>query len=317
MPQVSSKSKKEEILSAYQELVQKFQERAEAAQERKSDVDRRVQAEVVKKAVGYSAEAILQNVTTLESEVRRWLSQLIESLLKEADKLREVQEAIGVEEGYLEQIHQIKVEADTLAHLIQAHKEKRRQLEENYQQKQEQLDKQILNRREEWQKEEQEYSYELGVKRKREEDDYQQKRQAKEAELKEWEQRLGAFEKELNELRKLKEEFDERLESGVARAGQETEGRVRGEEQVKAQILAEKTAATKHVAELTIESLKKSLTEKEHEVERLKKELVISNQGVKDIALKVIEGRSRLSEEHRAVRGKESRDRSESMQEEA
>lgn len=292
---VDSKSKKDEILSAYQQLLKKMSDNAEKTEERKSEIAHRHEDEIVDKASKYAIDAIVQKVADLESTIRKWLTDLIEALMKEAQKLKEIQEANEIEKKNLEHIHQIKVEADTLVNLVQAHKDKKHDLEEDIEQKQE-----------EWRREEEKYEYELQLNRKHEEDEYYEKRSVKERELKEREDQITQHEKEFEELKQLKEVFDQKLEDEVKKGRLEVAKEIRKEEEVRAQILWEKTTAEKKIAELTIESLKKQLVEREQDMLRLKKELEIANQGVKEVALKVIEGNARIVEQHRSLKGYES-----------
>lgn len=213
-----------------------------------------------------------------------------------------LEEAIAIEEKRLSDIHKISSEADSLANLIVAHKEKKKQLEEESEIHKKTLETEIASKKEEWLREENEYAYEIRLKRKKEEDDYLQKKAQKERELQEREEKLAAQEKELEDLRKRAINFEKMLNEAVTKAKQETEAATRKEEDVKAKILAGQNAAEKRIAEMTIESIKMRLQDQEQEIKRLKIELEIANRGVKDIAVKVIEGNARIAEQHRSLR---------------
>lgn len=300
---VSTKSTKNEILSAYEELARKLQENAESAEERKTDMETKHHEELRDKASKHTVDAILKSIAELEVSARKWLGDLAQALAKELEKLKNLEEVITGEKKYLETIHRIKVEADTLAQLIQASKDKKKQLEEEYKQLEEDLERKKTVQREAWQREEEEYEYELYLKRRKEEADYEEKKVAKERMLKEREEKLAAAERELQELRKFREEAEKNLDITVNRVREETEKETRKEEEIRAKILGERVAAEKHIAELTIATLQKELTTKEEAIRQLKHELDIANRGVKDIAMKVIE--SGRNDQHRSIRDME------------
>lgn len=301
--QVSSRSKKEDILSAYEELLKKMQDNAEHSGSRKIDVERKREDSTLEKASGLSPDSLLKNVSHLEGEVRKWLGDLVELLIKELQKLQNVQEALHIEKQHLEEIHAIKAEADTLAKLIQAHKEKKSALETEYQDLESELEKQIEAKKEAWKREQEEYQYELQMRRRKEEAAYEEKKMIREKAIHDRETKLMAQEKELEELRKLKELFDERIAEEVEEARSKAMDEVVKEEIMKARIIAEKVAAEKRIADMSIESLKQKITEQGQDITRLKQQLEAANSGVKDIALKVIEGNSvRATDQHRSIK---------------
>lgn len=305
LPKVSGRSKKEEILSAYEDLLKKFQENAEKSRGKKVEVQRIQEDNLVQMASRLSMDDVLSGVSNLEGEIRKLLGKLSESLFAEVEKLKDLQEVINIEQKRLEEIHDIKVEADTLANLIQAYKDKKHELEEEYKAQEDSLEKEIDAQKEGWRREQEEYDYELQLKRRKEEADYEEKCLTKEKEFKDREATIKVVEDELKELRKLKLEFDQKLDEQMEQARLEAGNKARETEEMKAKILAEKNMAEKHIAELTIKSLEKKILDQEDDIFRLKKELEIANRGVKDIAIKVIEGDARCSENRRPLKSYE------------
>lgn len=167
------------------------------------------------------------------------------------------------------------------------------------------LAKQMEMEKEAWKREQDEYTYETQIKRRKEEMEYAERKAIKEKELKDREMRLMEQQKELEELRKLKELFDKRIEEQVEEAHEKAVADTRKEEAVTARIFGEKVAAEKRIAEMTIESLRQRMGELEQEISHLKSQLEIANSGVKDIALKVIEGNARVNEQHRSLKAYE------------
>ncbi len=291
VPIVDNKSKKDDILSAYQSLLQKYQESAEGTETRKAVVERKKEDEIVQKASQYSIELIEQSASGLEMSVKKWLFNLSETLSKEAEKLQNIKEAVLIEKRRLEEVHAISAEADALSQLIQAHQEKKKRLEEEFESQDLEFKKNTQNQQDAWKREQEHYEYELQLKRKREEDEYQEKKQAKEKELRERELNIQGQEAELSDLRKRNKEFDRELSDGLARVKEETENFVRAEENTKAMLLYEKNSAERKIMEMTIESLRQKVKEQDEMISHSKKELDEANRGVKDIAIKVIESR--------------------------
>lgn len=291
LPKVSPKQKKEEILSAYQELLDRFKNNAEKVKDREKDLTRKQESSVLSKANQYSTESILKKIGELELATHEWLGKLVEALSKEVQKFRELQEAVTIEEQRLKEVHQVGVEANALTDLIEAQKEKTLEFEEE-----------IKAKRKLWESEQKDFEYERSVLRRKEEDEYEEKRGAKERELKAWEDRLKETEAELKELRMSKEQSKKTLEEDTEKARTEGMESVKKEEMVKAQLLAEKTNSERQISEHTLKYLKDRLAEQESTITRLKNELTSANQGVKDIAIKVIEGGVRLDDQHRNVK---------------
>lgn len=278
MPELTSKNKKEEILSAYKELARHFHENASQAKRRTEEVKQKDERVLTEEMGTLSVDGVMRHISDLEMKARQWLASIAEMLLKELEKLQKLRQAIEIDEKRLEEIHQIKAQADTLVQLMEAHQEKKREFEEE--------------REEEhkvWKREKEEYEYSLQMERKKEEAVYEQMKAEREEEIAARERAFLEKEKEFVELRALKERFENRLVEEKDCVVMETEKRIKKEEETKASIVAERTSAEKHIAQATIESLRKRLEESESDVVRLKQELEIANRGVKDIAVKVIE----------------------------
>lgn len=291
LPKVDSRSKKGDILSAYGELLKKIQDNAEGATDRRKASTREQDEEVIEQASRFSVKNVLDGISKLETDIRKNLADLAEALVQEVQKFKQMEEAIKVEKKRLSEIHAIQVEADTLVQLIQAHKQKKLQLEEDIEAKQE-----------EWKREQAAYVYDLELKRRKEEEEYQAKRRVKEQELLERENRIKELDQEFKELKIRCAGFDQMLQEAVERASQEAREQAITEEGVKAKLLAENTAAEKRIADITITSLKERLDEQEAEIKRLKVALAEAQEGVKDIAVKVIESTAHLEDRYRFVK---------------
>ena len=155
---LSPKSKKGDILAAYQELLNEFQKKSEDARGKK-ETKRTFDQEIVQKASGYSVESILEAISNLDSTVRRALRDLSEQLIRESQKLRELQEAIKIEKENLEKTKAIKVEIDTLENLIEAQKLQKENFEEETVQQEDEFRKTMQSKKDAWKREQEEYEY--------------------------------------------------------------------------------------------------------------------------------------------------------------
>lgn len=295
---VSPKSTKQEILSAYQELLKDFQKKSENVREKK-ETKQAFEQESVKKASVYSVENILEAISNLDSNIRKSLRELGEQLIDESGKLHDLQDAIRIEKENLEKIKKIKIEIDTLEGLIEAQKLQKAQFEEGMMRTEVDFSSSMQAKKEAWRREQEEYSYELSVRRKKEENEYEEKRAVREEELANREKVVKLAEQELFELRQKAERSKVELDQAVSMAKEEVERDVRKDEQVKANLLNEKYDGERRIAVLTIETLKEKTSGLEAEVVALKTQLALATREVKEVAVKVIESHSRSEEAKR------------------
>lgn len=226
--EISAKSTKNEILEAYNDLLKKIQEDKplDRLAEKKKEGDK----EIVKAASQNSIEKIVKGLAEIKLDIGNVLDTLEEKLITEYKKLTELQQAIGIEQKELDEIHEIKVNADSLAALMQAQKEKRSLFEKEMEETKNSFESEMTQKRLSWKKEqedyeiskkerdakikkerdreEEEYNYNLQMTRKKDNDIYEAKKAALEKELNE---RRVTVEKELNDKKvALEKELSER-----------------------------------------------------------------------------------------------------------
>jgi hypothetical protein len=122
-PEISLKNTKNEILSAYEEVLKKMQN--QKTTEPKQVQEEKRQQEVIKRASDNSTEGIVTGITTLKLNVAKELDKLSEQLASEFKKLEDIQSAIRLEKHNLEELYQVTANADSLAAMLQAQKEKK------------------------------------------------------------------------------------------------------------------------------------------------------------------------------------------------
>lgn len=298
---VSAKSTKQEIFSAYKELLGEFKKKADDSRGKK-ETKQVFEQEVVQKVAGYSVETILEAISNLDGTVRRSLRELGEQLIDESQKLRELQEAIRIEKENLEKIKKINVAIDTLENLIEAQKFEKEEFEKAMAQQEEEFKRSMQAKKDLWKREQEEYEYNLSQRRKKEENEYAEKRALQESALAQREKTMADAEKELLELRERSHRFQSEIDEAVRKAREEATAEIQKEEYIKADLLREKHEGERKIASLTIDTLKERVASLEAEMATLKQQVVSATQEVKDVAVKVIEGRSRFEENQRMAK---------------
>jgi hypothetical protein len=246
-PEISTKSTKNEILAAYDELLKKVQEKK--TDEPKKVQEQQKQETVVKNAATLSNEGIVREISGLKVSLSSTLDKLNENYINEFRKFEELQQAIQIEKQQLEDLYQLSAGTDSLSAMLLAQKEKKGQfelematrkteLEEKMKGEKERFDSEMTDKRSQWKKEqelsaaqfkenqeekkknqareEEEFQYNLKISRKKEADQYEEKKQKLEKELAD---KKAAFEKEFAEREtKIKEAESELKELRVKNA---------------------------------------------------------------------------------------------------
>ena len=238
---VSPSSTKAQILEAYDEVLQQLQEKV--ADNPKELKEREEKQKLVEKATAKNEPEISKNISSLKTNVTEVLDKIEENLLNEHKRLSEIQDAIKVEKKNLEDLYGISANADTLAAILLAQKEKKQQFEEEMVQKEKDLidsldskkitfEEVTAKAKDQWEaekieiqsglkeekeriakerkREEEEYQYNLKLNRKKEQDIYEQKKANQDRELVE---KKAAFEKEIVEREKAVLETEEELKT--------------------------------------------------------------------------------------------------------
>ena len=324
--QLTMKQTKAEMIRAYDELLKKLEAKAESGlPEKKMEQKKKAEKEVVAKASTYTVESIVKDLADLHLNVGKALSELSEQLVGEANKLKEIQEAIGVEKANLEELHDIHLSADTLSALVQEHEEKRHTFEVEMKDRQEKFNLEIEQKRAVWlreqgeheqtrkerdaelkkfrQREEEEYKYKLDLQRKKEKDVYEEEKKTlmasleemrinQEKEFAEREAIIAEKEKQFAEMVKKVESFPAELSKAVKEAENAAYKKASDEAKVQAQLVAKEVDAERRVAELKIKTLDATAKEQEEKLRQLMEQLADANEKVQNIAVKAIEGAS-------------------------
>ena len=152
---LSEKNTKQEMLETYQALVKQLEEKRQAELNPERRLEEKKADEAVKAAAAVANEGIDREIGGLKAEIGKMLSDVAERLGAEALRFRQVQKAVQAKEAELRELYGIEKAAASLAALIEAQNQKRREFEAESTQEHEALTREIEETREAWQKERQ------------------------------------------------------------------------------------------------------------------------------------------------------------------
>ena len=324
---ISMASTKQEMIDAYNSILKQLEEREKIDLKPEERIERIKNKEILQKADGLSSEGVMQEIGTLKSEIGKMLTQLADRLEEEVVSYTKIKAAVKIEENELQEIYDIKKEAQSLAALIEAHAQKRQELEAEMAEKKSELTLEINTMRADWAKEQDLREIEIknreteeAKKRQRDKEEYEyaqkreqmllkdsfhdvKSRQEKEIQLKkedtdrqfgEREKRIASREKEIEELRKSAENFPAELDKAIGRALKETTDRLLKEAAGKEELLKKIFEGERNVLATKIESFEKIAKEQREQIQLLSKQLAEAYQKVQDIAVKAVGGVAEL-----------------------
>lgn len=333
LPVVNSRSSKQEILQAFEELSARFQEQQERGlPARLEEEHRRHQQGLLETASRLSPEVVLKHISELKLQIASSLDGLGDGLLDARHKLHQVEQAIAIQTDRLKHLHDIQVAADTLDLLMEEHHRRTEQLELELESKRRELatrhkqaeaELEIERQRQKASLETelethrarfQERDAALQRERQREEEDYQReqarRREAQEAawqsrlqQLDEREAHLARFEAEWNRLQEEEANYPARLEEATRAAVTEAVARAREECQSQARLTSKDLEAQLSLAQLRIQALENAQRERDERLALLQTQLDAANAQVREIALRAIESSTRRGGDELGRRG--------------
>lgn len=305
---VSISQTKKEILDAYHELLQKI----ESKNEEPKDVQKREMAEkTVKEVSGLSVDSINKNIAGLKINTSGTLDKLEEQMAGVFKEFEKLHESVKIERENLEELYQISANAHSLSALIAAQKEKQEAFEKEIEEKklqwkaeEEKIQSEITEAKvisdKQRKRDEEEYQYNLKIRRTKDHDEYEEKKTKLEKELlekkalfekemAEREAKLKKAETELLELRKKDEEFPIILEKEVKKAQQETEKTLKQQYDFEKQLSDNKIIGEQKLKDQTIKTLETKIKDLEALLRQLTIKSDASEENVKQMALKALE----------------------------
>jgi hypothetical protein len=322
-PEITAKSTKNDILEAYNALLKRLQEQKPV--DRQAEKEKVEKKAIVETAAQNSVEKIVKGLADLQLAMTKSLDDMEAQLLSEFKKLHGIRQAIEIEQKNLEEIHEIRVNADSLAALLLAQKEQKQACEAEMAQKRAEFEAEVAQKRLQWkkeqddyervkkereeetkkarQREEEEYTYTLQLQRKKDQDIYAARKEALEKELEEkrqaleksWSEReavLSTRENELADLKARVEAFPVALDKAVSETEKNVTERLRFIHKHEAEMLAKETEGERKLSQQIIASLDAKIKEQEEQLRQLTQKANEAGLQVQSIAIKAIEGAS-------------------------
>jgi len=299
LPGVSEKNKKSEILEAYNALVSKISDSKQMSlHEIKKQEE---EQETVENATALNGDKIAKGVMELKLSIMHDLDALEQKMSGEYRQLVDLQAAIKIESKNLQDLYEIKKNADSLAALLLAQKERKEEFQEQMveqkrQWAREQEEFELLFKEERVKakrdrvREEEEYSYNLKLKRKKEADAYEAHKKALEKQLQDREFSVKTKEDELARLQEHVEAFPAELEKAIKDTEKSIKAQIEAYYKHQIDLSTCEVEAERKLTQQTIDSLQEKIQEQEAFIKQLTQKADTSTHQVQEIAIKAIEG---------------------------
>jgi hypothetical protein len=310
---VSEKNTKAEILKAYELLLKNIQQTK--AEVPKTIFEETTKKETLAKVAETTNEGIVKNIAGLKSAVNVSLDDILSKMSGEFKQLEEIRAAIEIEKKSLEDLYSLSAVTDSLAAMLLANKEKKESFENEIKVQREQWEQEKLKKQTEEKeyaaelvkqrkREEEEYLYDLKIKRQKEQDEYSGKAQLLEKELIERknlfekeiatrEQTLKNSETEFADLRKANADFPAKLEKELRSKEDEITTKLQIQYDFEAKLLKSQNDADLRLKDQTVKSLEEKIKELQAQLKEYADKATRAEAGVKEIAVKAIEGASK------------------------
>jgi len=322
---LSEKNTKQEMLEAYEQLAKQMEQKRAAELNPEKKMEEKRTDEAVKVAETLSPEGVDRAIGNLKAEIGRMLADISEKLAGEVGNYKSIQKAIESKASELQELYGIQKSAGSLAALIEAQNQKRREFEIELEDQKAELDREIETTRRGWEKEQKQREVELKERealekknRDREKEEFtylfkrdqqamrdqfndekaklekanQQKREALVNEMADREKAVAAKESELAQFRNQVAAFPKELENAINQAVQEVTERIKLEAKNREELQRKDFEGQRNVLTTKIESFQGSMKEQADQVTKLSRQLEAAYQKVQEIAEKAIEGSS-------------------------
>lgn len=320
---VTEKNTKSEIFRAYEELLQKVKESCMPSNKINKELQEK--HEVIKTASTLSTENIVSSLSTLKLDIMKSLDHIGDQLIQQQKTFTVLQNAIDIETKNLEELYDIKAEANSLAALLLANKEKKtifemdldkekndfeieinekrltfKRQQDLFEQQAKEAKEKLIKERE---RENEEYQYKINHERKRDEDFYIAKKQALENELnqksnffekscKEREASLKLRENELEELQTRVSTFPLTLENAIKNCEKQLSEKLSTQFKFESNLKSKESEGEIKLLKQTIMALEIKVNEKDVLIEQLTQKSNQATLQIQDIAVRAIEGAS-------------------------
>ena len=304
-----SKKTKTELIADYEKLLASFEEAKGSAKTlfspRNDEVitksKNELTSEQAREAVRKLKVNVSEKMNDFSQSINVSLGQILDQINIQVEKFSELQKAVDVSAERLQAEHKIEMTVEALEVLMGEFETRRKALEEEINTKEKELESEIGAKekelemeigakRKQWEREKEEYGYELKLRRQREEDEYGYKEEKREQALKVREEEIKKQETELARLREEAEEMPELIEKRVAQREQELKKVLEAGYKQKYEDDKKEGEFEKKMTEVKIKSLEGQIKELEIGLSLARKDADVANKKAQELAVKVIEG---------------------------
>jgi len=318
MKEISAKSTKEQILAAYNDVLKQLTEEEVATTTPKEQKDKEEQQKVVASATKLLSGDILSDLSNLKTKSIKQIDGLSEQILGEFEKLKNLREAIAIEKRYLEELYQINDTVNTLSALLQAQAQQKKSFELEMEETQKVFEQQMVQEKANWQqqrgqleheykelkaslektkkREEEEYSYNLELKRRKEADEYNAKKAAAEKELVDLKNDILRREANLVEKEKHYESLEAQvgqiptqIQEAVANAEESMRAKLLQQYEFETQLKQKEYEGTLNLKNQSISYLEDKIKKQEATIKELTEKADLANKQVESIACRAVD----------------------------
>lgn len=301
---ITERSAKADLFKAYQEMKEKMESLGENQLPLPQQAEIKKEEErILEKTAVLLPQNLEENISALNKKVQETLNGLRDKLINESEKLSQLRQAIAIETKRLEETRHIKLADDTLQILIADYELKEKELAKRLKEAELSLNEEIEQKRKTWEREQEEYKYNLKIERKKDDDLHELERARKQAvwreeiakkenELKAWEENLNQRSKEFENMKAEISSFAVKLESAVERAKKEQAITLQKDFAVQKQMAEQQWGAKENILEAKIENLQEILKNQSLEIVSLKKSLAEASQRAQNLATAIVENAS-------------------------
>lgn len=305
---ITVKSTKAELFAAYGDMRAKYDAlQRQGVAPGQQATQRKLEDAVVKKTEIVTPASVEESVIVLRKRLQDHLEDILGQLNTETRTLSELREAITIATKRLEEIHQVQLAADTLQILFSDYDLKEKELTEKYKTMENALQEEMIWKRKDWEREQEEYQYNLKIERRKEQDAHElelaKKRLAweeevnqREAQLVEREEILRKQEEETNLIKQELTLLSAQKEQAVVVAKQEVEEMLRKEFAAEKQLSEQVANSESELLGVKVRNLEDIIKNQMTEIKSLKESLAMANQQAQTLAAKVIEGMSTMKQ---------------------
>lgn len=214
-------------------------------------------------------------------------------------------------------LHQLK---DTIDNTVNAFTSQISEVRKRIQEEEDELNRQIQQKKDAWEREQQEYAYQRSLQRKKEENEYEFKRQEQERQFNETlfkkeqavsdrEKIMKEKEEEFKQLHQTVQLFPEKLAQAIDEGVAKTKKELEQQAKILAELTQKDIQRDREISKLTVHDLEETIKRQANQITALERQLTQATQRAQELAVSVIQSSGmagkRLAEQQDAADSKE------------